>query len=110
MRGAAGAAVAAAGSAIAALAILGTCAIAEARAAGADGEGAAAVYETPAEGSLTARPQADGPLYDAPLDIEQSVVCDRENRMYILLESPEGGIAITPYLDEDGEQRVMPRP
>lgn len=69
----------------------------------------ATVYDAPGEG-MTVAEQADGPLYDAPLDIEQTVVCDRDNRMYILLRTPEGGIAITPYLDRDGSQRVMPRP
>ncbi len=59
---------------------------------------------------MTVVPQADGPLYDAPTDVEQTVVCDRDNRMYILLRTPQGGIAITPYLDGDGSQRVMPRP
>lgn len=67
------------------------------------------VYDAPGEG-MTVAEQADGPLYDAPPDVEQTVVCDRDNRMYILLRTPEGGIAITPYLDRDGSQRVMPRP
>lgn len=69
----------------------------------------ATVYDSPGEG-MTVVQQADGPLYDAPPDVEQAVVCDRENRMYILLRTPQGGIAITPYLDRDGSQRVMPRP
>lgn len=69
----------------------------------------AVVYDTQGEGMAVAK-QADGPLCDAPLDIEQSVVCDRDNRMYILLRTPQGGIAITPFLDGDGTQRVMPRP
>lgn len=67
------------------------------------------VYDSPGEG-MTVEKQADGPLYDAPPDVEQAVVCDRDNRMYILLRTPQGGIAITPYLDRDGSQRVMPRP
>lgn len=37
-------------------------------------------------------------------------VCDRDNRMYIILRTPQGGIAITPYPDRGGSQRVMPRP
>ena len=69
----------------------------------------ATVYDSPGEG-MRVLPQADGPLYDAPPDVEQTVVCDRDNRMYILLRTPQGGIAITPYLDRDGSQRVMPRP
>ncbi len=69
----------------------------------------ATVHDTPGEG-MRVLPQADGPLYDAPPDVEQTVVCDRDNRMYILLRTPEGGIAITPYLDRDGSQRIMPRP
>lgn len=69
----------------------------------------ATVRDTPGEG-MRVLPQADGPLYDTPPDIEQVVVCDRDNRMYILLRTPQGGIAITPYLDRDGSQRVMPRP
>lgn len=69
----------------------------------------ATVRDTPGEG-MRVLPQADGPLYDAPPDVEQAVVCDRDNRMYILLRTPQGGIAITPYLDRDGSQRVMPRP
>lgn len=69
----------------------------------------ATVHDTPGEG-MRVLPQADGPLYDAPPDVEQAVVCDRDNRMYILLRTSQGGIAITPYLDRDGSQRVMPRP
>lgn len=69
----------------------------------------ATVYDAPGEG-ITVAEQADGPLYDAPPDVEQTVVCDRDNRMYVLLRTPQGGIAITPYLDRDGSQRVMPRP
>lgn len=69
----------------------------------------ATVRDTPGEG-MRVLPQADGPLYDAPPDVEQAIVCDRDNRMYILLRTPQGGIAITPYLDGDGSQRVMPRP
>ncbi len=69
----------------------------------------AIVYDTPSDGA-SAIEQADGPLYDAPLDVEQSVVCDRDNRMYILIRTKEGGVAITPYLGPDGVQRVMPRP
>ena len=69
----------------------------------------ATVYDSPGEG-MTVAEQADGPLYDAPPDVEQAIVCDRDNRMYVLLRTPQGGIAITPYLDGDGSQRVMPRP
>lgn len=85
------------------------CVNAGARDAAPSPEPLATVYDTPGEG-MTVTQQADGPLYDAPLDIEQAVVCDRDNRMYILLRTPQGGISITPYLDRDGSQRVMPRP
>lgn len=68
------------------------------------------VCDSPSAEPLRAVPQADGPFYDMPLDVEQSVVCDRSNREYVLLSTPEGGVAITPLLDEAGEQAVMPRP
>lgn len=73
------------------------------------GSDLAVVYDTPRDG-MTVKPQADGPLYDAPYDVEQAIVRDRENREYILLRTEQGGIAIIPYLDGDGAQRVTPRP
>lgn len=69
----------------------------------------AIVQDTPGEG-MRVLPQADGPFYDMPGDVEQSIVCDRENRMYVLLRTSEGGVAIVPYLDERGSQKIMPRP
>lgn len=69
----------------------------------------ATVYDAPGEG-MRVVPQSDGPFYDMPGDIEQSIVCDRENRMYVLLRTSGGGVAIIPYLDECGSQKVMPRP
>lgn len=69
----------------------------------------ATVYDAPGEG-MRVVPQSDGPFYDMPGDIEQSIVCDRENRMYVLLRTSEGGVAIVPYLDERGSQKIMPRP
>lgn len=69
------------------------------------------IYDSPAEEAgegMTVMPQADGPFYDMPLEYEQTIVCDRSNREYVMVVSPEGGVAIVPYLDENGEQRRMP--
>lgn len=69
------------------------------------------IYDSPAEEAgedMTVMPQADGPFYNMPLEYEQTIVCDRQNREYVLVVSPEGGVAIVPYLDENGEQRRMP--
>lgn len=54
--------------------------------------------------------QSDGPLYDLPQDVASYIATERStNRAYIVVES-DRGIAITPYLDEDGEQVVLDRP
>lgn len=70
----------------------------------------ATVYDRPADGdteTVTVTPQNMGPLYSLPLEYEQEIVCDRSNRAYILVTS-ETGFSIVPYLDEDGEQVVIP--
>lgn len=83
--------------------------VASAQPEGAETDELATVYDTPAEEpEVTVRPQSEGPIYDLPDGIEGSVVCDRQNRAYILLTTEEGGVAITPYLDEDGSQVVIP--
>lgn len=119
-RGFAGLAIALAGAAVTVLVIFDVCIIKEVREVHAQTASSEipTIVDSPTEGEsvdsgsdgLTVLPQADGPFYDAPLDIEQTTVCDRENRLYILLRSPEGGLAITPYLDEEGNQKVADRP
>lgn len=65
----------------------------------------ATVYDTPAE---NAEPRTDGPIYDLPNNVRQQIVCDRQNREYLLLTTVRGGVCLIPFLDEDGEQAVMP--
>lgn len=75
----------------------------------AHGEEVATVYDTPAEeGDVTVLPQSEGPIYDLPEGVEGSIVCDRSNRAYILLTTDKGGVALIPYLEDDGSQAVIP--
>lgn len=54
--------------------------------------------------------QSDGPLYDLPQNVTSYIATERStNRAYIVVES-DRGIAITPYLDEDGVQVIIDRP
>lgn len=53
--------------------------------------------------------RTDGPIYDLPGDVRQEVVCDEHNREYLLLTTEQGGVFLMPYLDEDGEQEIMPQ-
>lgn len=54
--------------------------------------------------------QSDGPLYDLPQNVTSYIATERStNRAYIVVES-DRGIAITPYLDEDGDQVIIDRP
>lgn len=53
--------------------------------------------------------RTDGPIYDLPEDVRQEVVCDEHNREYLLLTTEQGGVFLMPYLDEDGEQEIMPQ-
>lgn len=60
--------------------------------------------------AVTVMDQSDGPLYDLPQNVSSYIATERStNRAYIVVES-DRGIAITPYLDEDGEQVVLDRP
>ena len=69
----------------------------------------ATVYDTTAdEPEVTVRPQSDGPIYDLPEGVSGCIVCDRMNRAYILLTTEKGGVALIPYLEEDGSQAVIP--
>lgn len=36
-------------------------------------------------------------------------MCDEHNREYLLLTTEQGGVFLMPYLDEDGEQEIMPQ-
>lgn len=54
--------------------------------------------------------RTDGPIYDLPEGIGQEIVCDEHNREYLLLTTEQGGVFLMPYMDEDGEQEIMPRP
>lgn len=63
-----------------------------------------------AVGVVTVMDQSDGPLYDLPQNVTSYIATERStNRAYIVVES-DRGIAITPYLDENGEQVVLDRP
>ena len=53
--------------------------------------------------------RTDGPLYDLPEHVDQVIVCDEHNREYLLLTTEQGCVAIIPYMDENGEQEVMPQ-
>ena len=50
------------------------------------------------------------PLYDLPQNVSSYIATERStNRAYIVVES-DRGIAITPYLDVDGDQVIIDRP
>ena len=53
--------------------------------------------------------RTDGPLYDLPEHVDQAIVCDERNREYLLLTTEQGGVFLMPYLDENGEQEIMPQ-
>ncbi len=69
------------------------------------------VYDKPAEedGMTVSGARTDGPIYDLPDDVGQQIVCDSYNREYILLTTAQGGVFLMPYLDEDGNQAIMPQ-
>lgn len=58
------------------------------------------VYDTVVENA------ADGPLYNLPSGYTQTIVVDRSNRAYILITHGDS-IAVIPYLDEEGGQKVI---
>ena len=63
-----------------------------------------------ATGVSTVMDQSDGPLYDLPQNVNSYIATERStNRAYIVVES-DHGIAITPYLDEGGDQVIIDRP
>lgn len=73
---------------------------------------AAVLCENQASGAqeMQASPaHTDGPIYDLPEGIGQEIVCDERNREYLLLTTEQGGVFLMPYLDEDGEQEIMPQ-
>lgn len=53
--------------------------------------------------------RTDGPIYDLPDGVHQEIVCDKLNREYLLLTTDEGGVYLMPYLDEHGDQAIMPQ-
>lgn len=61
------------------------------------------------DGMTVSKARTDGPLYDLPEGVHQQIVCDRHNREYLLLTTDEGGVYLIPYLDENGEQEIMPQ-
>lgn len=67
------------------------------------------VSDKPAEGVEVTEARTDGPIYDLPSDVSQTIVCDRLNREYLLLTTSQGGLCLVPYLDEDGNQAIMPQ-
>ena len=60
-------------------------------------------------GDAASPARTDGPIYDLPEGIGQEIVCDERNREYLLLTTEQGGVFLMPYLDEDGEQGIMPQ-
>ena len=66
------------------------------------------VYDAPSETVVT-DVRTDGPIYDLPSEVSQAIVSDRLNREYLLLTTEDGGVCLVPYLDEDGNQAVMPQ-
>lgn len=68
-----------------------------------------AVSDKPAEGVEVTESRTDGPIYDLPTSVSQTIVCDRLNREYLLLTTSQGGLCLVPYLDEDGNQAIMPQ-
>lgn len=70
---------------------------------------AAATFGIAAAYGSTASPASDGPLYNLPEGYRQTIVVDRSNRAYVLVESRSGGIAVVPYLDDEGAQVVLPQ-
>lgn len=63
-----------------------------------------------ATGVATVMDQSEGPLYDLPQNVSSYIATERStNRAYIVVES-DHGIAITPYLDGDGNQVIIDRP
>lgn len=68
-----------------------------------------AVSDKPAEGVEVTEARTDGPIYDLPTNVSQTIVCDRLNREYLLLTTSRGGLCLVPYLDEDGNQAIMPQ-
>lgn len=53
--------------------------------------------------------RTDCPIYDLPEGIGQEIVYGERNREYLLLTTEQGGVFLMPYLDEDGEQEIMPQ-
>lgn len=53
--------------------------------------------------------RTDGPIYDLPSGVDQTIVCDSYNREYLLLTTANGGVYLMPYTDEDGNQAIMPQ-
>lgn len=70
---------------------------------------AAATFGIAAAYGDTASPASDGPLYNLPEGYRQTIVVDRSNRAYVLVESRSGGVAVVPYLDGDGGQVTIPQ-
>lgn len=53
--------------------------------------------------------RTDGPIYNLPEHVDQVIVCDEHNREYLLLTTEQGGVFLMPYMDENGEQEIMPQ-
>ena len=71
---------------------------------------AACVSDAFADGGMTvSKARTDGPIYDLPGDVHQQIVCDRYNREDLLLTTEQGSVCLVPYMDEDGEQAIMPQ-
>ncbi len=53
--------------------------------------------------------RTDCPIYDLPEGIGQGNRVRRAQPQYLLLTTEQGGVFLMPYLDEDGEQEIMPQ-
>lgn len=73
------------------------------------GVGGCASQALAGDGATASPARSDGPIYDLPADVRQSIVCDSRNREYLLLTTDGGGVAIIPYMGDGGEQVVMPQ-
>lgn len=82
---------------------------------GGDGATAATptVYDRPATGggplTVTVREAPTGPIADLPSGWSSFAVHELDGRSWLVVTSPEGGVAMVPQLDADGTQHVVPQ-
>ena len=97
---------------IAALAI-GVAAAVAALVATSQPTGAGDVPETPTvydrAATVTVREASSGPLADLPTGWSSFTAHELDGRSWLVVTSPEGGVAMVPQLDSDGTQHVVPQ-